>query len=78
VALVFEPGRSLLPVALVATLWDVVPVRAVVFIADCSAEDLSAPACWARWEDVPWNVAWNASAVRVFPRIVDWKGVAGS
>lgn len=68
VGVLFDPDRSLFPVAVVATLAMAVPVRAVVFLERCSAEDLSAAACWARWEHIPWNRGIGEGAPLAFQR----------
>ena len=53
-AVLFEPGRTFAPVAVVVEGSADVPLTLVVFLEQCSAADLSSPACWSRWEDTPW------------------------
>ena len=68
VAAVFEPGRTLRPVAIAVTVMADIPLAFVFFLERCSAADLSAPACWAKWEERPWNVAMNEGVALANPR----------
>ncbi len=55
-AVLFEPGRTLAPVAVVVEGSVDVPLTVVVFLEACSAADLSSPACWSKWGETPWLV----------------------
>jgi hypothetical protein len=68
VAVLFEPGRTLRPVAITVTVMVDIPLAFVFFLERCSAADLSASACWAKWEERPWNVAMNEGVALANPR----------
>ena len=68
VAALFEPGRTLRPVAITVTVMAGIPLGFVFFLEQCSAADLSASACWAKWEKRPWNVAMNEGVALANPR----------
>ena len=68
-AAVFEPGRPFMPVGIVLALnlTEDVPLNVVIFLERCSGADLSAPACWAKWAETPWNVGMNEGVALANP-----------